>query len=197
MADDESIRLFADWKLGDQDAAFAIFERYVGRLSALARCRLSPRLQQRVDPDDVVQSAYRIFFDRARKNEFQIEHSGDLWRLLAAITIKKIHSQVEFHQAQKRSYSQDFSLCDDSSGYGIPREIIDREPTPAESTALIEELETVLAMLEPSQRAILERRLQGETVEEIADAIERSDRTVRRTLEQVRKILESRLIEGG
>lgn len=193
MGQDETINLFADWKDGDQDAAFVMFERYVNRLTALARSRLSPQMQQRVDPEDIVQSTYRVFFDRASRNEFSLTRTGDLWRLLAAITLKKVQAKVEFHQAQKRSIQNDAGQGDSSSFYAAPLEAVDREPTPDESVALLEEIQYVLGKLDSSQREIVEKRLSGMEVEEIAEAVQRSDRTVRRALEAVRKLLEERL----
>ena len=47
--------------------------------------------------------------------------------------------------------------------------------------------------LVPRQRTMLELRLQGQTIPQIADAVERSERTVRRFLIQFRKELEDRL----
>ncbi len=195
MGHDETIHLFADWKHGDEDAAFAMFERYVNRLTALARSRLSPRMQHRVDADDIVQSAYRVFFDRASRNEFSLQRTGDLWRLLAAITLKKVQAKVEFHQAQKRTIANDAGQGDSSSFYAGPLEAIDREPTPDESVALVEELQHVLSQLDPAQREIVEKRLGGMEIEEIAEAVQRSERTIRRALESVRKLLEQRLLE--
>ncbi len=193
MGHEETINLFADWKQGDEDAAFVMFERYVSRLTALARSRLSSRMQQRLDPDDIVQSAYRVFFDRASRNEFSLQRTGDLWRLMAAITLKKVQAKVEFHQAQKRSIASDAGQSDASSFYATPLEAVDREPTPDESVALVEEIQHVLGRLDPAQREIVEKRLGGMEIEEIADAVHRSERTVRRALEAVRKLLEERL----
>lgn len=195
MGHDETINLFSNWKQGDEDAAFVMFERYVNRLTALARSRLSPKMQHRVDPDDIVQSAYRVFFDRASRNEFSLQRTGDLWRLLAAITLKKVQAKVEFHQAQKRAVASDAGQMDSSAFIAAPMEAVDREPTPDESVALVEEIQHVLGLLDGSQREIVEKRLGGMDVEEIAEAVQRSERTVRRALETVRKLLEERLFE--
>ena len=63
MNDDEnSINLLQRWRDGDEAAATEIFERYVNRLCGLARTQLSQRMQRRVEPEDIVQSAYRSFF---------------------------------------------------------------------------------------------------------------------------------------
>ena len=52
-----------------------LFNRYAGRLTALARLRLSHAVAARVDAEDVVQSAYRSFFVLARNGKIVVvEH---------------------------------------------------------------------------------------------------------------------------
>lgn len=95
--DNESIQLLVRWKAGDEAAAEEIFSRYLHRLAGLARNRLSDKMQRRIDPEDVVQSAYRSFFRQAKEDRYELKRSGDLWRLLAAITINKTMGQIEYH----------------------------------------------------------------------------------------------------
>ncbi len=45
--------------------------------------------------------AGRSFFFNAADNRYTIEHSGQLWGLLATITINKVRTQAAFHNAQK------------------------------------------------------------------------------------------------
>lgn len=191
MPDDESIRLLSRWRAGDEQAANAIVERYLGRLIALARNRLSSKMRRRIDPEDIVQSAYRSFFRHADSERYTLERGGDLWRLLAAITLHKALGQVVFHQAQKRSIDGEGSIT--ASGWTLRPEAIAREPTPDEALAMTEELENLMRNLKPKQRQILELKLQGATTEEIADEIGRTTRTVRRIMENVRSDLEKRL----
>ena len=94
---DDSRELLVRYQRGDPTAAEAIFARYANRLLALARSRLSPKLARRVDADDVVQSTYRSFFVR-RRGEFVAEGEGDLWRLLATITLHKLGRQAQRHR---------------------------------------------------------------------------------------------------
>ncbi|MAR10709.1 MAG: hypothetical protein CL681_12120 [Blastopirellula sp.] len=186
---DDSIRLLARWKEGDEDAAEEIFERYLHRLAALARKRLSQKMQQRVDAEDVVQSAYRSFFRQARENRYELSRSGDLWRLLAAITVNKTLRQIEFHRAAKRSVTEETTIpSDDHQDTPVVRSL-SREPTAEEELALADELESFMQPLDASERQVLEMRLQDFDSEEIAAAIGRSTRTVRRILERLKNAL--------
>src|SRR5205814_774469 len=82
MSDTPSAELVARCRRQDEAAAEELFRRYAGRLTALARARLSRALAARVGPEDVVQSAYRSFFLLARGGDVLLRESGDLWRLL-------------------------------------------------------------------------------------------------------------------
>jgi RNA polymerase sigma-70 factor (ECF subfamily) len=149
---------------------------------ALARDRLSTRLAGRLDPEDVVQSAYRSFF--ANAESFVIERAGDLWRLLAAITLHKLHHQVDRHTAAKRSVTREQSL-----GNGQRMDLLGpaaRTPSPVEAVALIDEVEQLLRGLAPLHRRMLELRLQGYRIAEIADDTRRSERLVRKVLDGVK-----------
>src|SRR6187549_2626521 len=107
----ESAQLLDRCVAGDSVAEAQLFERYVVRLTLLARSRLSQRLASRVDPEDIVLSAYRSFFLAARQQRFDLRHSGDLWRLLVKITLAKVVDQAEFHQAQRRTVDREQPLA--------------------------------------------------------------------------------------
>ena len=190
MSEGETRFVFDRVQSGDDEAAREVFERYLTRLVALARSRLSDKLQQKVDADDIVQSAFRSFFVRAREGQFTIERSGDLWSLLASITRHKLLKQAEHYHQQKRSLDRDQPLA--VAGSKEPPQFA-AEPTETEAIALSDELTFLMGELEPLQRKILELRLQGQAIPEIAETVERSERTVRRFLSGFRDQLEDRL----
>jgi DNA-directed RNA polymerase specialized sigma24 family protein len=92
-----SVDLLRLLQAGDGAAAEALFERYAERLTRLARSRLAINLASRVDPEDIVQSAYRSFFVAAREGRFHAERGGDLWRLLVEVTLHKLYRQAAHH----------------------------------------------------------------------------------------------------
>src|SRR5438445_12984995 len=99
----QSADLLSRLATGDERAAEEVFERYVQRLTHLARSRLAAKLASRVDPEDIVMSAYRSFFVAARDGKYQLQRSGDLWRLLVEVTLHKLYHAAERHLAHRRS----------------------------------------------------------------------------------------------
>lgn len=175
---------------GEEQAAAEIFNRHVNRLVALAGARLSQKYAQRVDPEDVVQSAFRSFFREAKAGRYQFQRSGDLWRLLAAITMNKLYHQIEFHGAAKRSPRREQGKGDaDQSSIEY---WVSREPSADAAAELIDEVTALMDQLEPNDRKVLELRLQDLSTEEIAAKLGCSDRTVRRALERIRGVVEGR-----
>jgi DNA-directed RNA polymerase specialized sigma24 family protein len=170
---------------GDPAAPQAMVDRYIGRLLALVRPRISARLGRRIDPEDVAQSAFRSFFRRAGLGELQLGRGAPLWRLLSVIALNKLHKQTERHAAARRSLERDAQPGVPADENWLAEIVAGREPDPAAAAAVTDELEFLLAGLSPVARQIVEMRLADYSHEEIATAVERSDRTVRRILADV------------
>src|SRR5438045_6574038 len=66
IADDTFSRLMARLRAGEDAAAREVFQRFAARLVALTRGRFNRLLARKVDPEDVVQSAFKSFFVRHR-----------------------------------------------------------------------------------------------------------------------------------
>jgi RNA polymerase sigma-70 factor (ECF subfamily) len=188
--DDASVKLIAQWRTGDERAADELFRRYANRLIAMARSRLSSKLSRRLDPEDVVQSAYRSFFAGAREGQFDIQRGGDVWKLLVAIVLHKLRNQAKHHMADKRSIVAEQPFGSEDSLLGMQAEVVAQAPTPLTALALVDELEHVMRDLEPEGRRILELRLQGHTQYEISTQTDRSVASVCRTLAWVKEQLE-------
>lgn len=192
MPDDPSSNLLARWRAGDQGAAAELFQRYASRLIALARSRLSAKLAQRVDPEDVVQSAYRSFFGDAKDGRCEVQRGGDLWQLLVTITLHKLNDQVKHHRRAKRAVDRELNVGSEESWTSVEAHLATQAPSPMEAVALADEVEQIMRDLKPLYRRILELRLQGYNIDEIAAATQSGERTVRRVLEQVKVQLAER-----
>ena len=130
MSDARSIELLNRFRRGDDRAAHEIFDRYTLRLIGLTRTRLSAKLARRIDPEDVVQSVYRSFFRAAEQGNFELRQNGDLWRLLAAITLNKVRMQARKNRAVKRSLHREDSIAGRPNGDDAGPEQVDPEPRP-------------------------------------------------------------------
>lgn len=184
---DEEQALIELWrKQGDQEAARQIVDSYIGRLLPLARRHISQRLASRVDPEDIVQSVFRTFFNRLRQGKFVFADQDDLCKLLMRITLHKTLRQVAFHKAAKRDPSQETEQGEDHQQQLLA--LLDEDPTPEATVTFIDQLEHLLGQLRPTERQIVELRLQGYSNEEVARQLGVYDRKVRRVLHQVRAI---------
>lgn len=179
---DSSDLLAARLKARELHVEQAVFDRYIGRLLALVRPRISRQLGQRIDPEDIAQSAFRSFFRRAGQGELDLGRAAALWRLLSAIAINKLLKQAEHHLAAKRSVQRETTRGLDAEPDWLASNVVGHEPNPADAAALADELAHRLASLDPLTRRIAELRLLDYSQEEIAAKVQRSERTVRRIL---------------
>ncbi|MEZ6136115.1 MAG: sigma-70 family RNA polymerase sigma factor [Pirellulaceae bacterium] len=171
---------------GDRIAEEQLLIRYRTRLLALAAKQLPVELKSRVDADDVVQSACRVFIDRVRQGLVSVDQRGDLWDRLVAVTLNKIRSSVRKHQCSKRSVYREHSE--------LTHAMLSREPTPEDACLLIEVFESLQAELPKlKQRQVLLLRLHGNSASEIAHATGYSVERVRQIIRWMRKVLESQI----
>jgi RNA polymerase sigma factor (sigma-70 family) len=180
MADDSFAALMERLRSGEDEAANAVFERYTRQLVALARRRLDERFAGKVDPEDLVQSAYKSFFVRQLTGQLDLGNWKSLWGLLAIITLRKVADRTAYYQADKRDAGREVGW----------QSSIDREPSPDEAVLLTEIVEALFRDLDADERPILELSLQGLTAPEISEQLGRAERSVRRLRERVRKRLE-------
>ena len=154
--------------------------RFTGRLLALAKSRMPNRLNGRIDPEDVVQSVFRSFFHRNQSGQFVFDETSDVWRLLAAITYRKVQQTIRHHHRQQRDVKRE-TLSDDLSP------VTESEAT-VSSLAMMEELiDRIVDRIPETHRCILTLRLENYSIEEIADKVQVSSRTVERALALIRK----------
>lgn len=178
-------QLLAEWKRGNQRAADVLYRRYLTRLTALARSRLSRNLSRRIEADDIVMSVWRSFFVAVEARGLHVPSDDDLWPLLATITLRKIARQAARQHAQQRDVRVEELMGEPV----VLSQIVARDPSPEEAAMMVDEVASLMARLQSDEREVVSRRLQGEEQAAIANALGISERTVRRVLARVREIL--------
>lgn len=166
-------------RAGEDRAVRQFCDRYGAALERLAQRNMASGLQVRVGSEDVVQSVYRTFFRRAADGQFRIDGSKDLWRLLCAITLTKVREKARYHLRQRRGFQHEVALSDEGG-------LAAGAPAPDEQAAFVQLFEQTLAELDEEERRIVDLRLQDRTHGEIADALQCSERTVRRILARMK-----------
>jgi RNA polymerase sigma-70 factor (ECF subfamily) len=176
--------LLQDLRAGDELAAKVIVDEYTDALVAVARRQMGSKLARRVDPEDIIQSTYRSLFVRMQDGEYELGDGHDLWKLLVTMTLNKVRRKAKFHRTARRDMAKDQSLGAEAvlpaAGHAS-----DRGPSPEDAAELVDELQTVLERLKPSEREIVELRLQGCSTSEISQETGRAERSVRRVLQHL------------
>jgi RNA polymerase sigma factor (sigma-70 family) len=192
MTERGSISLWIEHlKAGDSEAAQPLWEHFFRRMAGLARKKLGDLPRRMIDEEDVVQSAFLSFCQRAERGQFpELADRDGLWALLAVITARKAFNQAVHHGRKKRTAPP----CDDVD----LSEIIGREPTPEFAVLMIEQVKRLMELLEePMQRAIALGKLEGLTNPEIAAQLGCSLSAVERKLRLIRNRLEGELLDDS
>lgn len=194
---DSFAELMTQLRAGDDTAAARLFHQFHQRLRALAHKRLAPRIRQKVDPDDVLQSVYKSFFHRYEQGQFQLEDWDSLWSLLTLITIRKCSGRAEYFLAASRTVQRETAGAQSSpDGSKCGWQPVSEEPTPEEAACLTETLEQVMRGMEAWECHIVTLSLQGYSIEEISQEVGRAERTVERVRGRIKQRL-LRLREEG
>lgn len=182
-SDDRS--LLQRYRRGDDDAATELYMRYAHRLQALTHAQTSTDLKQRVDNEDLVQSIFRTFFRRVARGQYDVPDGEELWKLLLVIGLNKIRSTAVHHRAHKRDIGRT------TSGTNA-LEAQQTQTNQFDETGLITlelTIKELLSQLPPQYGEIVNHRIAGYDVSEIAEMTKRSKRTVERILQAFRQQL--------
>lgn len=185
MAGPEAFDVFCNrLRQGDDHAAREVFERFAGRLVALARRQFDGRLLSRADPEDVVQSVFKSFFVRFAGGRFRVADWEGLWALLVLMTVRKSLKRARFLCAARRDARRDVAR----NGWEFS-DLASRAPSPFEAAALVDLIARLLAGLPREEQEIISLHLAGYSIDEISDRCRRAGRTVRRIIARGRNRL--------
>jgi DNA-directed RNA polymerase specialized sigma24 family protein len=175
--------LIGGMRLGDDEAARRIWQRFSPRVAALARQKLPVWLRRIVDGDDLANSAMCNVFLGLREGRFRdLRDRDDLWALLACITVQKAHNEIAKALCQKRLPPDvTAALTDQIESADLPPDLI--VMAAEQFKILIDLLRNKEAILEP----IALWKLEGYSNDEIAERLACSRSKVARKLELIRK----------
>jgi RNA polymerase sigma factor (sigma-70 family) len=198
MASDGSVTIWFDpLQAGDPAAAQELWERYFRRLVGLARKKLRGSRRRVADEEDVALSVFASLCRGAKAGRFpQLLDRGSLWALLVVITLRKVAHLVR----HERSLKQGGGVAIVGEAQADPGEeppleqVLSREPTPEMEAQMAEECQRLLRCLGDKElEAVALARMEGCSVEEIAEQLGYAPRSIKRKLRVIREIWEGEL----
>jgi RNA polymerase sigma factor (sigma-70 family) len=172
---------------GDRAAAGPLWQRYFRRLVGLARQKLHGRRRLVGEAEDVALSAFASFCKAAAAGRWpDLADRDGLCRLLLTITLRKA---AHLLRDEGRRVSGAAALLGKGEAGLTLEEALGREPDPALAAEVVEEYERLLRLLDDKQlQEVALGRMQGDSVEEIAERLDCSERTVKRKLSTIRRL---------
>jgi DNA-directed RNA polymerase specialized sigma24 family protein len=194
MEDGGSVtRWLALLKVGEPDAAQALWQAYFSRLVVLARKRLQGTPRRAADEEDVALSAFASFCRGAEQGRFpRLTDRDDLWQVLVMLTARKASQLTRYECREKRGGGKVLNEADLADGNGSSAadglaELVAPEPTPAFAAEVADECRRLLDALPDAElRSIAVWKMEGYSVEEIADKLKCVPRTIERRLRLIR-----------
>lgn len=188
---------------GDSIANQQIWQRYYARLVELARSRLRSDFRRVADEEDIALDALNSLFQGVSAGRFpKLDDRTDLWRLLLTITERKAMALARYHSRRKRGSG----LVRGESVFGVATGSTERHagldsesplPTPEAAAEIAETIRALLNQLGDQQlTSIAIKKLEGYSVEEIAQLMQCSVRTVKRKLQRIRTVWSEQSFDG-
>jgi RNA polymerase sigma-70 factor (ECF subfamily) len=183
VSDNEEIDLLELVKHGDRTALGSLLENYRPYLLVLAQRYLDPRLQGRLDPADVVQ----VTFLEAQRDldTFRGEDLSSMLAWLRNILRNNIHSMHQHHlTTKKRSARMEIGFhhaaSDSQPGIGelIPSETTSPSQRAMKDEQVVELAESMLRLPPMQQEALRLRYMEGWSLKQIADKMQKSEMAV-------------------
>jgi RNA polymerase sigma-70 factor, ECF subfamily len=191
VSDEDWLKFVRGLSEGQPWAYDQFWARYGKRLEAVTAKHFPPGLNRRLEPQDIVQSTCRSFFMRMVDGRLTVGDADGLWGLLCAIALNKTRMKQRFHLAQRRAINRERDPNSNTTESEPAFDPSSSEDSPEEPAIFSEQLELAMEMLDPIERKVLQLKLEDYTHEEIAEKIQRSDRTIRRVVVRIQEKLQN------
>jgi DNA-directed RNA polymerase specialized sigma24 family protein len=193
MSSDGSVtRLLKPLKGGDHAAIEELWRRYFCRLVNVAEQKLANAPRGIADGEDVALSAFHSFCRIAVLGRFRELNDRDgLWRLLVVFTARKASHLRRDEGRLKNGGGEVVNECGDE---WLLADALSREPDPAFAALAAEQHRRLMEVLGDDElREVAQRRMEGDSVEEIAARLGYVSRTIKRKLEIIRALWKKEL----
>ena len=145
--------------------------------------------------EDIALSALKSFCFGVREKRIEVANEDDLWGFLFLLTVRKACAERRRVLSQKRGFGvltlsgESHPVGDEGETAALFENVVGREPSPALAAELAENGQELLALFDDQtlQTQIIERKLQGASVAEIADELNLVPHTVFYHLKKIKE----------
>ena len=167
--------LIAKIREGDDIAAEGLYRKYSDRIMGLVQSQMGELLRSVTEPEDIVQSVFKSVFRGVLSGAYEAPEGQTIWQLLAVISVNKVRRKARSQLAERRDVRRTSSLDSESEAcLALDNQEIELS------------VKEALQKLDPLDQIVVQYRLEGHTVEDIAAKTERSRRTIERSLQRIR-----------
>jgi RNA polymerase sigma factor (sigma-70 family) len=165
---------------GSDEAVWELLETYSSNILRVARRRLPQELRGKVDSIDIVQSVWKSFIRRGVPLE-KVNTAEQLIAYLGGMAkFKVFETHRHYSEAQGFDVRREVPLS--TNGHALAA---DRRDRPSEIASARENWARAVDKLGEMGRSVVQLKLEGHTLDEIADRVGASKRTVQRLLASV------------
>jgi RNA polymerase sigma-70 factor (ECF subfamily) len=175
--------LLSQTREGRGEAFTLLYRRYANRLRAVVWSRTSLALAPRFDPEDVVQDVFSALFVEVVEGRCDVPEGENVWGFLVVIALNRVRALANWHQAARRDVRK-------TLGGDLSERLVGSMPAPQEWPLVELRLLSVevLCRLLPTERRVVELRIEGYDIAAIAACVRVSTRTVERVLRRFRRL---------
>jgi DNA-directed RNA polymerase specialized sigma24 family protein len=182
-----------DLQKGDAVAAQHLWDRYFAELVNFARGRINKNARRTTDEEDVALSVFDSLCRGAQAGRFsELKGRDELWLLLLALTRRKIVDQHRRYERTKQGpglikVETDISPTPEPESLFSLDAVLDETPSPDLLVQMDEEWQRLMHLLRDNTlRRIAGWRIEGYSIDEIANKLGILPRTVNRKLMLIR-----------
>ena len=164
----EFAQLLSRARTGDLLAQTRLCQEYEKQVHIVVRVLLGPQLRPHLDSVDLIQSVHRSLLAGLRDKRFEIATPENLVALACTMVRRKVARQWRKHRRQARlptNPNENQALSE------TLQNLVGREGEPSEVAEYLSSLEKICESLNPIERQMLERKLEGYTTGEVAEQL--------------------------
>lgn len=183
---EEFTTLLARARKGDQEALTQLMKQYESKVRLVARVLLGPALRPYLDSLDLVQSVHRSLLVGLRQDKFKLSTPDHLIALTLTMVRRKVARQWRHLQRQKRL---DGGSHETGSLGDVLISLSGSQDDPSRIAQFNDQVAHLCANLNEVERRLLEMRVQGYDLTEIAEELGLNDVALRVRLTRLRQRL--------